>query len=115
MKAGSAQGRERAGPAVCLSIQQGEGIHAFLNAKRAAVQRDVIVLNGSLLQIRVKLIISGAALVLILQTRFRRITSFAVLFHDAFCTALHVRMDEDAQAVGLSPKDMFGRRFQTGG
>ena len=52
--------------------------------------------------------VGGAALVLVLQTLLGGLLPLTVDLDDALGTELHIRMDEDLQAVGLVLQDVIG-------
>ena len=58
--------------------------------------------------IRIHLIISSPALVLVPKPLLRRLLPLTVNLHDALGALFHIRMDKSGQAVRLLPQDIVG-------
>ena len=91
-----------------MSEQFRDNIYAFVDAKHAAVQRQVVILRMTPFHIGVEAVIGGTAFVLIPQTLLRGLLPFAVHLNDALVPELHIRMDKDLQAIRLVLQNEVG-------
>lgn len=88
------------------SVQISEDLHAAVDAQRAAVERDIVVLGVPPLHIRVKPVVGCAPLILIPQALLRGLLALAIHLDDALCAKRGIGVDEHAQKIRLIAQDV---------
>ena len=76
-----------------------DDLDALVNAERAAVEADVVILGLAPVAVGVMLVIDLALAVLLLQALFHGLARLAVAFAHAGGAVGHVGVDENVQAV----------------
>ena len=90
------------------SVQLCDDLDAAVDAQRAAVEGEVIVLGMAPLHIGVEPVIGGPALVFFPEALFGGFFPLTVDFHNPLGAEIQIGMDENPQTVGCIPEDVVG-------